>query len=593
MENNYRFLEGSEERGVRLSIETLVLVLMLIFYITIGPLLRRKKINFLRASGLTMIIGIICTLLIHIIFKNTKFAEGFQFNNIFFFTFVLPLIIFSAGYNTVIVSFFKYFRHILIFSFSGTLLTFMIISFCTYVLSNNNKFYFTKTDIEDVRNKEIKFTLVEILQFSSAISASDSIFSYSFFMEDEESKLNVIGFGESIINNAFCIALFKIVSRLNEKEDKTFTLIIVWEILYKCIILFIFSTIIGGIIGILFALLLKFIRSFHLNRIQQIGLMLLFAFISYIFCDLIHLSSMISLLSCGLFMSHYAFYNLSYQTREESTLISLSLSTLAEALVFSSLGMTLVYYTTQALSISFIVWQIILIVICRIITIYGQIYILEKCGASPFLLSLSHQGILTGTGLMRGAVSFGLAISIKTRNPLYKEVTTTSIIYIVFLTNIVLTLILSIFYRKMRIFDNQQILKPEEKTNINKYMNEDIFTFLHRNTQLKKEKIKRIQSQGTLNYNQSLTKIINDFDEQKIIPNIIINWPECKEDNDNIGMLIQKNLKKWAENKNNLKNNENEDNYSTPITMEEVANAQTKENNNKYEMKDLNININN
>jgi NhaP-type Na+/H+ or K+/H+ antiporter len=115
-----RFLSEEEEStdSIKLSLETLILSLMLIIYITSGPLLKKSGVKILHASGFTMIIGFVFTFIIKIIFTNSNFFKGFQFNRNLFFTFILPWIIFSAGYNLKIESFLKYFRYIILFSFS-------------------------------------------------------------------------------------------------------------------------------------------------------------------------------------------------------------------------------------------------------------------------------------------------------------------------------------------------------------------------------------------------------------------------------------------------------------------------------------------
>jgi len=70
-------------------------------------------------------------------------------------------------------------------------------------------------------------------------------------------------------------------------------------------------------------------------------------------------------------MSHYSFYNLSFQAREESSIVSKMMSNIAEAFVFTYLGLTVLFYMTHALSISFIFWELIIVVLGRVIGIFG------------------------------------------------------------------------------------------------------------------------------------------------------------------------------------------------------------------------------
>ena len=607
-----RFLTEEEEStdSIKLSLETLILSLMLIIYITSGPLLKKSGVKILHASGFTMIFGFVFTFIVKILFSNSNFFKGFQFNRNLFFTFILPWIIFSAGYNLKIESFLKYFRYIILFSFSGTLISFLIISVFTYILNKNQIFsYYENTTDGNYKKIILDFTVLEILQFSAAVSATDTISAVSILMEDNEPKLNAISFGDSVINNAISIALFRIVSRVSANDDEKLSFSISIEILIKCIILFIFSLMIGALVGIFFSRFLIYMKKFHLNRVQEISLMLLFAFISYTLCDLFKISPMISLLACGLTMSHYAYYNLNYQTREESALVSVCLNIIAEALVFSSLGMTILYFTYHSFSLNFVIYELIIIILCRIFTIFGQIYIIENVFKSKkFKLKLSHKSILTVVGSIRGAISFGLAISIHSNNNLYRDLLISSCIYIVFLTNVILIAILPSFKRTIKQIDNQSSRTESiQDVSDDKIKEEDIVTFMHPNTEIGIKKIKKKKSLEEMKiYEESLVKKFEDYDNSKLMPKFVQNWPQVKIDNNNVSMLIKKALGEWAKNKkqnntyknsdtigfevpgllnqNNLYNNNNNDNNNINNDMESKPEG---ENSQKFEMKEI------
>lgn len=291
-------------------------------------------------------------------------------------------------------------------------------------------------------------------------------------------------------------------------------------------------------------------KKFHMNRVQELSTILLFAFISYILCDWLQLSAMTSLLACGLCMSHYMFYNLNYQTREESSLISLSLNIIAEGLIYSSMGMTIVYYTIHSFSLKFIITEIILILICRIFTIFGQIFILELCGVDPqtFKLKPTHKSILTEVGSIRGVVSFGLSLLMVTPNENNKNLLVGSTIYIVFLTNILGILISPLFKRREKEFYDKEIYQLD--TSDDKVMKHDIFTFIHPNTEISEPKPKKMKNEEKMKReeNSYINRFIK-FDDQVIRPKIIQKWPEVKEDNNNISRKIKKALGIWAEQK--------------------------------------------
>ena len=549
--NFLRNLHGEEGDEMTLSLATLVLSIMLVCYIIAGPLLKQSGIKTFRPSGVIMILGILITLLTKIVNPDSSFFKGFQFNHSFFFTFILPIIIFSSSYNSKIESILKYLRYILLFSFSGTIFSFIFTYLITYYL-NNKKFFTTKVPSEDgtiIKIEPIILSLHEILQFSAAISACDSVISLSFLMEDNEPKLNAISLGDAILNNAVVISLFNSVYDISQKE-KTLTFPLFWKIFFHGVIIFIFSLIIGIAVGLFHSKFLVFMKKYHMNRVQEISTILLFSFISYILCDWLNLSAMTSLLACGLCMSHYMFYNLNYQTREESSLISLSLNILAEGLIYSSMGMTILYYSTHSFSAKFVITELILIFICRIFTIFGQIYILELCGVSPeiFKIKPPHKSILTILGSIRGVVSFGLSLLMITPNESNKNLLVGSTIYIVFLTNIICILISPLFKRRKKDFYDKEILLLD--TSDDKAMKHDIFTFIHPNTEIYKPKPKKMKNEEKIKRekNSLIYKFIQ-YDEKTIRPNIIYNWPEVKEDNNNISRKIKKSLGIWAEQK--------------------------------------------
>ena len=549
--NPLRILHGEEGEEMTLSLATLVLSIMLVCYIIVGPLLKQFRIKILRPSGVIMILGIILTLLTKMVNPDSTFFKGFQFNNSFFFTFILPLIIFSSAYNSKIEAILKYFRYILLFSISGTILSFIFISLITYYL-NGRKFFTTNVASEDgtiIKIQPINLSLSEILQFCAAISASDSVISLSFLMEDNEPKLNAISLGDSILNNAVAISLFNSVYDISQKE-KNLSFSLSFYILVKCILIFLASLIIGIAVGLFHSKFLVYMKKFHMNRVQELSTILLFAFISYILCDWLQLSAMTSLLACGLCMSHYMFYNLNYQTREESSLISLSLNIIAEGLIYSSMGMTIVYYTIHSFSAKFIVTELVLILFFRIFTIFGQIYILELCGVSPetFKLKPTHKSLMTGIGSIRGVVSFGLSLLMVTPNEDNKNLLVGSTIYIVFLTNILCILISPLFKKREKELYDKEIVQLDASDD--KAMKNNIFTFIHPNTEISEPKPKKMKSEEKLRREQnSLINRFIKYDDQVIRPKIIPKWPEVKEDNNNISRKIKKALGVWAEQK--------------------------------------------
>lgn len=141
--------------------------------------------------------------------------------------------------------------------------------------------------------------------------------------------------------------------------------------------MFFISTLLGIFGGILCAYFLKKMKYFELNRVQECSIIIFFAFITYSCTELMGYSPILALLFCGIIMSQYTFYNLSFQAREESSIVTKIMSNIAEAFVFTYLGLTSISTQSNSLSISFIIWVLIFVSLGRIVSIYGLSFLMK------------------------------------------------------------------------------------------------------------------------------------------------------------------------------------------------------------------------
>jgi NhaP-type Na+/H+ or K+/H+ antiporter len=106
---------------------------MLFLYMLLGALIEKfhcavgHEASFLCGIGL-VISGIAFQM------GYTQFTKIMTFDENFFFYFVLPPIIFAAGYNMKRKEFFKNFKNIVILGVGSTLLQFIVFTFFTWIL---------------------------------------------------------------------------------------------------------------------------------------------------------------------------------------------------------------------------------------------------------------------------------------------------------------------------------------------------------------------------------------------------------------------------------------------------------------------------
>ena len=547
-----------------LSLQVLLAVILLVLYVIAAPIFEKIHFHYMHESGVVMLLGIAITLTFKFFIPSLDFTTSLAFSDKIFFTFVLPLIIFGAGYNLKKRQFFKYFTYIFLLGVVGTLIAFTWVAPLTYFFNQFNFFYlsyskydyqslikmggvpidpvtkqrlniselnftsdifdineknksitrlklknnfslFNKTEYdynkyrylqdeiegEDEKNKgnenpEIEenpensensgeknensnenivdlkkhpilldFTMMDALSFAAVISATDAVAALTFIHEDTEPKLFSILFGEGVVNDAVCIVIYKILTDF-QRSGGQFSLSSVIGMFETFCSLFLWSFVIGLGMGIIGSLILKSLKKYSIGRQAECALICLFAYLSYILSEELELSPIIALLFNGIFNSHYSFYNLSFQAREESSILSRVLSALAEAFVFVYLGLTAVHYFQVAFSWSFMIFELIVVVCGRFVSVYGICILMDLFHVSNFKLSFIERGICSCSGTIRGAIAFGLSISIVSKSELNRDILLSTTLSLVFISTIVFGALMPYFIAFWKSFDKKK-----------------------------------------------------------------------------------------------------------------------------------------
>ena len=510
---------SEEEHGDFLSSKTTVAIILLIIYTISTPIFHKIHFHYVHESGIIMILGLLIGVIANM-FSSTSVTKNLSFNDEVFFNFVLPPIIFSAGYNLKKKSFFTFFFYIVTFGIFGTLVSFGAVSSLTYISNKMNLF------------SPFNLNLKQILLFSSVIASTDTVAALTFINDDDHPKLFSILFGEGVLNDAVCIVLYRIIKNFSF-DNSAFTLWSVLSIINSFMILFIISTLLGVLGGMLCSLILKKLKKFKLNRVQENSLIIFFAFLTYSVSESMGYSPIISLLFCGIFMSHYAFYNLSFQSREESSIVSKIMSNIAEGFVFTYLGLTSGTISHEAFSLSFIVLVFIYCVIGRFLAVYGISFIFNSIRCPGFTFSYNEQGIMFFAGCIRGAIAFGLAISIpEMGDKTIKQLLISSTLVLVFFSTIVfgalMASIVKYFTAEKKVEQkNEQEL---EKISLSGYEGEFVPVVEQTKREKAEENERKISSR--------ITKWWHKIDDNYLRPFFIDDWPDVKTEHNHIAKEI-------------------------------------------------------
>lgn len=101
-----------------------------------------------------------------------------------------------------------------------------------------------------------------------------------------------------------------------------------------------------------------------------------------------------------------------------------------------------------------------------------------------FKIKFSEKGIMSCAGSIRGAIAFGLAISIDSKNKMNKEVLVSSTLILVFFTTIVFGALMPFFVKFFQSFDKVEAGSEALVNNHDHAHNENeekFYNFLHPN----------------------------------------------------------------------------------------------------------------
>ncbi|KAK8982239.1 hypothetical protein V6N11_037412 [Hibiscus sabdariffa] len=387
------------------SVDSVTLfVALLSSCIVIGHLLEKNR--WFNESITALAIGL-CTGIIILFTTEGRSSHILVFDEELFFIYLLPPIIFNAGFQVKKKQFFRNFVMIILFGAVGTLISFVIVSIGTMQL-------FKKLDIGFLE-------IGDYLALGAIFSATDSVCTLQVLNQDETPLLYSVVFGEGVVNDATSIVLFNAIQKFDLSH---ITPSIFMEFIGNFLYFFITSTSLGVGVGLISAYIIKKLYMGRHSTDREVALMILMAYLSYMMAELSSLSSILTVFFCGILMSHYTWHNVTESSRITTKHAFATLSSISEIFIFLYVGM-------DALDIE--KWRVVskspgtsvgvssillgLVLVGRAASVFPLSFIsnLFKRSASD-KFTLRQQVTIWWAGLMRGSVSVALAYNQFTRS---------------------------------------------------------------------------------------------------------------------------------------------------------------------------------
>lgn len=192
-------------------------------------------------------------------------------------------------------------------------------------------------------------------------------------------------FGEGIVNDAVALILFQSVSALKLRFEPVPdpvdphhislqsgggdapSIPIPIKILLDFFTLGLFSLMIGIIIGLIGSYIFKRMRFLTHSAIKEALLIFCFGYFSYALGELAEQSGIICLLTTGVILAHYGWYNLSPQGKVLSSATLQVIGFALEAFVFCYLGLSFFSYADFFWSWQLILFEFLICIVARII----------------------------------------------------------------------------------------------------------------------------------------------------------------------------------------------------------------------------------
>jgi len=259
--------------------------------------------------------------------------------------------------------------------------------------------------------------LLESLIYGSLLSAVDPVATLSIFAELRATPLlyNLV-FGESVLNDAVAIVLFRVLCELHE-QDTPFTLSTIPTVLGQFVWISLGSIAIGVLVSVATAVMLKALEmhktpssaSDQFDKVvYSLSTLFLSAYSSYLLAEVLGMSGIVSLFFAGVCHSHYCFYNVSARAHLTTLGAFETIAFLSETFVFTYLGLQVVVMPHDV-DWGLLVSALPLCLLSRAANIFPLAALANRLRTIPIPFNMQVMQWLCG---LRGAIAYALVINL-------------------------------------------------------------------------------------------------------------------------------------------------------------------------------------
>ena len=196
-------------------------------------------------------------------------VQMLSFSPTLFFFGLLPPVIYSSGYHMKRYYFYRNILPILSLAVLGTCVSVLVVALGMYYGSSILSSIYSSTSSTEYSTTYASFTWMECVAYGALISSTDPISTLAIFQELRvDTTLFYVVFGESVLNDAIAITIFKVATSYVSLGPMSGA--DVGAFVGKFLVMFLGSCVIGYSSGIITALLFKYFPSLHLSNLTVI-----------------------------------------------------------------------------------------------------------------------------------------------------------------------------------------------------------------------------------------------------------------------------------------------------------------------------------
>eukprot|EP01105_Mastigella_eilhardi_P026596 TRINITY_DN7762_c0_g1_i1.p1 TRINITY_DN7762_c0_g1~~TRINITY_DN7762_c0_g1_i1.p1 ORF type:complete len:574 (-),score=158.31 TRINITY_DN7762_c0_g1_i1:211-1932(-) len=365
-----------------------------------------RRLRLLQESSAVLLFGVLIGIITWLLrvyppYFTVPILKPSSLQDIFYVA-LLPPIIFNAGFTMKKRNFFRNIGSILTFAVVGTILCCVSFGLPLYLFGH----YGLIPAAGD---------FIECMLFGALMSATDTVATLALYLQlNVDSRLYALVFGESVLNDAIAITLFRTFASFAESAQNVLSWATAGELCAIFAVISVGSVLLGALIGLASAYFFARFRG-HLSPTYEMTLMVFAAYISYLLVDSLNLSGILALFVTSVMMSHYHWYSVSPTSRVSLYAASGAVAYIAETVTFISVGLTLFEtenpFAKEAWDPAFIGISLALCFVSRAANVFPLALLLNLFRAHR--IPFKHQLLMWFAGL-RGAVALVLTLNLPT-----------------------------------------------------------------------------------------------------------------------------------------------------------------------------------